>query len=80
MDDATLEVARGQSSFTDRGRHYGKAIEHLEKYREVVDCQLKLGRVTSEQAALLNEYEHARATQSIPTIVGSLGSVGAEDR
>lgn len=56
LDDATLDVARGQSSLADRGRHYGKAIEHLEKYQEVVAWQLKLGRVTSEQAALLSEY------------------------
>jgi hypothetical protein len=56
LDDATLAVARGQSSSADRAEFYVQAIEHLEKYQEVLDVQLSLGRVTSEQAALLDEY------------------------
>jgi hypothetical protein len=47
LDEATLAVAQG---------HSPAAVKSLETYRKELDRYVKLGRVTTDQAALLGDY------------------------
>jgi hypothetical protein len=56
LDEATLAVARGQTDVMRQERFYSDAARLLEHYRAGVARLLRLGRMTGDQAALLDEY------------------------
>jgi hypothetical protein len=56
LDEATLEVARGQTEPATRDQHYAQAVEALRRYQAQLDRQQRLGRATADQVRLLGGY------------------------
>jgi hypothetical protein len=56
LDEATLAVARGQTFPATRAPSFARATALLQHYQRLLDAELRLGRLTSDQHALLDEY------------------------
>jgi hypothetical protein len=56
LDAATLAVAQGQTDPTKQVQYDAEAIRLLQRYQTQLDGQLRLGRATPGQVALLDGY------------------------
>jgi hypothetical protein len=56
LDEATLAVARGQTSPAQRSQYYAQAVQLLKRYQAQLDRQQRLGRATAGQVSLLGGY------------------------